>query len=563
MEHFVAEGTEHNEQPAGRWLIAGVAAGAAMALALVVLLGMIFRPNAPAEALSPPGFVDETTTSGIDHTYVGGFRFSVGGGVAVFDCDGDHKPEVYLAGGAESASLYRNESPIGGALRFTQVPSIETDLTEVTGAYPIDIDGDGVTDLVVLRVGENVVLRGLGDCRFTRANEEWGIEGGDEWTVAFSAQWEGAESLPTLVFGNYAGLNESQTMADGCEDHHLVRPRDGAYGDSIVLRPGYCTLSVLFSDWSGSGFRDLRMANDRHYYVDGQEQLWRVRPGVAPSPYTETDGWERMQIWGMGIASYDVTGDGLNEVFLTSQGDNKLQVLANGPQQPRYEDIAFSRGATAHRPYEGDTTFPSTAWHPEFRDVNNDGFVDLFISKGNVGAQEGYAAEDPNNLLMGGPDGTFTEAGAVAGVSDGSRGRGAALADFNLDGMLDLVVVNRADPVRVWRNVGWGGTSGTGRMGHWVAFDVQQPSPNRDAIGGWIEVRAGDQVQRRELTVGGGHAGGQLGWVHFGLGSEQSAEVRVIWPDGQSGPWMEVAADGFFVIDRQVGDAAPWLPAGG
>ena len=83
------------------------------------------------------------------------------------------------------------------------MPDPETDLTKVTGAYPIDIDGDGNVDLAVLRLGENVVLRGLGGCRFERANETWGIDGGDDWTTAFSAKWEGSAALPTLAFGNY------------------------------------------------------------------------------------------------------------------------------------------------------------------------------------------------------------------------------------------------------------------------------------------------------------------------------------------------------------------------
>ena len=76
----------------------------------------------------------------------------------------------------------------------------------------------------------------------------------------------------------------------------------------------------------------------------------------------------------MGIASEDVTGDGYPEVFLTSQGDNKLQTLADGPAHPAYEDIALPRGVTAHRPFAGGDVLPSTAWHAEFADVNNDWF---------------------------------------------------------------------------------------------------------------------------------------------------------------------------------------------
>ena len=108
----------------------------------------------------------------------GDFPYSVGGGVAVLDCDADGRPDLYLAGGSGPAALYRNESPVGGSLRFARIADPAADLTGVIGAYPIDMDGDGVVDLVVLRDGENVALRGLGGCRFERANEAWGLTAG-------------------------------------------------------------------------------------------------------------------------------------------------------------------------------------------------------------------------------------------------------------------------------------------------------------------------------------------------------------------------------------------------
>jgi hypothetical protein len=529
------------------WLGLGAAGGALGALAIVLAVNVSIT-RAGDTGRAPPRFVEEAAAAGIHQVYDGDFPYFVGGGVATFDCDDDRRPDLYLAGGADPAALYRNESPVGGALRFAKVSDPVTDLTSVTGAYPIDVDGDAVTDLVVLRNGENVLLRGLGDCRFERANETWGYEGGHALTAAFSATWEGSAALPTLAFGNYLDLAKDPDRRD-CADSELVRPGSGQrrYAEPIPLTPGYCTLSVLFSDW------------DRHYYLDGEEQLWRVAEGESPRLYTREDGWQRLVIWGMGIASYDVTGDGMPEVYLTSQGDNKLQTLANATGRPTYVDVAIDKGMTATRPYTGGDPLPSTAWHPEFQDVNDDGFVDLFVSKGNVEAQQDFASRDPSDLLIGQADGTFVEGGLAAGIASFVRGRGAAVVDLNLDGMLDIVQVNRRVNVSLFRNVGSGTAAEARPMGNWIAARPEQAGPNRDAIGSWIQVRFGDHTIERELTIGGGHASGELGWVHVGLGDADSAEVRIRWPDGEVGPWQEVSTNRFVTIPRG-GEPTTWSP---
>jgi hypothetical protein len=531
----------------------GAIGGGLALLAVVVVVGVgLTRSGGPSEP-AVPRFVDETAASGLVQSYGGDDTFDVGGGVAVFDCDGDNRPDIFAAGGGRPSGLYRNVSTTGGPLRFVPVPGAASDLTDVTGAYPIDIDGDGIADLVALRDGVSEVLRGLGGCRFESANAAWHLEQTPATTTAFSATWEAGATRPTLAFGTYV----ASALADGryvCPDDQLFRPSpdDATYEPPVALHPGYCTLSMLFSDWARSGHQDLRISNDRQYYDNdvGGEQLWQIEPGQPPHPYGDADGWALLRLWGMGIASYDVTGDGYPDVYLTSQGANTLQTLARGPAQPAYHDIALKLGIEATRPAAGGDPLPSTAWHPEFQDVNNDGLVDLFISKGNVDQIPDYAARDPSDLFLGKADGSFTDAAEAAGIVSFDRGRGAALADFNDDGLLDLVEVFLDAPTRLWRNVGTGTADAPQPMGSWLAVRVQQPGTNRDAIGGWLEVRVGQAITRRELTIGGGHLGGQLGWIHVGLGAAGTADVRVQWPDGEVGPWLPATADQFIEIDR-------------
>jgi hypothetical protein len=505
-----------------------------------------------------PRFADETATSGIASTYRGDWEYMVGGGAGSFDCNADGFPDLVLAGGEDKAKFYLNRSEPGGALKFEEKPS-GLELDKVIGAYPLDIDGDGKQDVVLLRSGDNVVMRGLGECRFERANEAWGFDGGDAWSTAFSATWEKGNAWPTLAVGNYIDRFEDLEPWGSCTDNWLHRPASATerrFGKPLPLTPSFCPLSILFTDWNRSGTPSLRVSNDREYYKGGQEQMWKLPAGGAPELYTQPEGWRYLRIWGMGIASHDLDFDGYPEYFLTSMADNKLQKLAeipaDGKPKPSYADVAFAKGATAHRPYVGGEIRPSTAWHTDFEDVNNDGRTDLFVAKGNVAEMPDFAEKDPNNLLVQGEDGKFTELGDKAGIASMATGRGGALADFNLDGKVDLLVVNQGSPVEIWRNT-------TEAAGRFLQIALRQDGPNREAIGAWIEVKTGDHVQRREVTIGGGHASGKTGWWHFGLGELAETEIRVLWPDGEASDWQKVSADGFYLVERGAAPRA-WKP---
>ena len=477
------------------------------------------------------------------HDYAGGWEHFVGGGLAVWDCDADGRPELLAAGGTAPAILLRNRSGPGRIV----LEDAGADLPAgVTGAYAVDLDGDAVRDVVLLRVGRDVALKGGPDCAL---GPEIALPHRDEaWSTAFSAAWMPGDDRPTLAFGAYVDRADPEGPFGTCDEGTLMRP-DGAGWTAEPIAPGFCALSMLFSDARRRGVPDLRVSNDRHYYVTGGAEQMFEMPDLRP--LGPEDGWEPISIWGMGIASRDVTGDGRADVALTSMGDQLLQLSAPGG----YALAPWETGIAATVPHTGGDGRPSTGWHAEWGDVDLDGLDDLLIAKGNVDQMPDMAMEDPTNLLMQRPDGTFVEAAGGAGIASLHRGRGAALADLDGDGRLDVALVNRRAPLEVWRNA-------TATTGGWIAVEPRQPGGNAFAVGAHLEVEAGGSGWTREVTVGGGHAGGTSGPQHFGLGDAGRASVRVIWPDGARSAPVDLPAGWRGVLRRGPGGAAVLERAG-
>jgi len=486
----------------------------------------------PLSGGAEPAFIDRSSNIPGSHEYAGGWDFFVGGGVAAFDCNGDALVDIFAAGGASPARLYMNTSEPSGEILFErQTLAINEGLSiAVTGAYPLDIDSDGLIDLMVLRNGPNLLLKGDGTCGFRDATADFNLPSDNGWSTAFAALWEPGSALPTLAVGNYVDTEHPDAPFGTCDTNWLIRPEGKSYGAPVALDPGFCPLSMLFSDWQRNGTPMLRISNDRQYYIrDGYEQMWSLEP---LREWGEADGWPRQQLWGMGIASRDLSGDGLPEVMLTSMGDQML--MANTGDS--FSVVPYTTGTFAQKPFTGDDGRPSTGWHAEFGDIDNDGRADLFIAKGNVDQMPGMAMRDPNNLLMQQPDGTFAERADVAGIATTDRSRGAGLVDFNNDGLLDIVVVNRRAPLEVWQNV-------TPDAGNWVKVRLSQAGVNKYAVGAIVELRTAEGVQTQEITIGGGHASGSLVPLHFGLGEAETAELRVIWPDGSTSGLTSVQAN--------------------
>ena len=312
---------------------------------------------------------------------------------------------------------------------------------------------------------------------------------------------------------------------------------------------------MLFSDWSRTGQRDLRMTNDRHYYRDGSDQLWRVAPGADAAAVHR----------GRRLAAAADLGDGHRQ-----PGPHRRRLARGVPDEPGRQQAADARrrarrtrrtrtspssagppptartpAATSSRPPPGTPSSPTSTTTAS---------PTCSSPRATSRRRPDYATRDPSNLLIGQADGTFVEGAEAAGIVSYERARGGALVDLNLDGLLDLVVVNRAEPVTLWRNVGAGDADAPAPMGNWVAVRLAPAGAEHRRHRRVGRGAGGRPHVDREVTVGGGHAGGQLGWMHLGLGDADEAEVRVQWPDGEVGPWMTCRPGEFAIIERGAAD---------
>ena len=420
----------------------------------------------------------------------------MGGGVAVLDCDEDGRPRPLLRGRLGASGAVREPQRRGWSAPVRALSRRGHGPDRVTGAYPLDIDSDGILDLAVLRHGEDVLLRGLGDCAFERANEAWRFDGGDDWTTAFSATWEAGQTWPTLAFGTYIDHVDDQGVT-WCGLGSLVRPRTGGrrLRATRAAGPGHCALSMLFSDWNRTGRRDLRVSNDRHYYrEDGEEQLWRLRARCSRRASTAaTRAGESVSIWGMGIASQDLTGDGLPEVYLTSIGSNR----AGDPRRRRRRADLRGRRPRPRRDRH----------HAGRREAHQP--VDVMASRVRRRQQrrphgplhlEGQRRCHPGQRQRSIPASCswadrmarFLRAAKRADIIDPARTRGAALVDLNADGLLDIVrghacrERHAAAQPRSRRRRGAPRRWATG----WPSSSTRR-APTRTRVGAWIEVEAG------------------------------------------------------------------------
>lgn len=495
-------------------------------------------------------------------------------GVALFDYDGDGLLDIYLVNGAEMPSLAKTGPKYYNRLFHNNGDGTFTDVTEragVAGAgYGMgvavgDYDNDGWPDLFLANVNGNQLFHNNGDGTFTDVTARAGLSGAlhngrKMWSI--SAGWfdYNNDGLLDLFVSNYCewdprhepacmGLNGRGYCHPGSYaplPNTLYRNNgDGTFTD-VSEQTGVAAIEgkgmgVAFADYDGDGFMDIFVANDNSpnllFRNLGGKRFEEValQAGVA---YNE-DG---VALGGMGAVFRDLNNDGLPDIWHTAIENETFPLFLNlGGGQ--FENATQTSGLAR-------ITHMMSGWSNGAADLDNDGWKDLFVARGNVmdnidQISHHFHYAESNAVFRNLGNGQFADVSATAGADflRPAPYRGLAYGDLFNDGRIDLVVTALGGPVRVFRNV-------TETHNHWILLKLVGTKSNRMGIGAQIRITTDDgRRQYNEATTSTGYAASSDPRVHFGLGTSRTVrEIEIRWPSGTRQLLHDVTGDRLVVV---------------
>jgi len=291
-------------------------------------------------------------------------------------------------------------------------------------------------------------------------------------------------------------------------------------------------MSACVGDYDNDGLPDIFVPNDKVfnflYHNKGHNRFEEVgfEMGVALPENGNL-------ISGMGCDFRDLNNDGYPDIVLTALRNETFPIYQDA-SGASFEEITASSGMTL-------LSNPMSGYSVNIADFDNDGWKDIFVGRGDV-ASPNMASQTPvdqPNTVFRNLQGKWAALTEEAGfdAQPPRRHRGAAVADFNGDGKLDLVVTAISAPAEIWINDSPG-------VHHWLEFALEGTKSNRDGIGARIKLTAGGKAQYNHMTTASGYASSSAGPVHFGLGDARVAEeIEIRWPSGTVQTLKNVAGD--------------------
>lgn len=528
-----------------------------------VCVALTFIPLAagPLLAADPvlPTFADVTEQAGLHFKHSYGDRNlsniveGTGPGCAFFDYDADGYLDIYLLNGCWLREVNDNlgrdlRGKLANALYRNNGDGTFTDVTGKAGvgdqgygmgASAADFDNDGDLDLYVLNYGTNVFYRNNGDGTFVDISVRSGL---DDSSWGLSAPWLDYDNDGDLdvYVANYleydAGKFRDYYAAAGypgplsyrAQPDRLYRNNgDGTFTDVTeeagLFFPDGRAMSAVATDLNGDGKLDLYVTNDatpNSYFVNTGKGTFKnetLEWGLAFG-----EGGQGAS--SMGPVVGDVDRDGLLDVYIPDMGYGCL--LMNRAQG--FVDVtAPSRLAVICGQYTG--------WGGALFDYDNDGYLDVFVANGN--AHHEYTEEDV--LARNDGKGKFADVARQSGSYFGEKhvGRGAAVADYDNDGDMDLLVMNLNGPAKLLRNDG-------GNKRHWLTVAPKLGRTKVDAIGARVTFTVGGMRMVQEVIAVTGYLSQSDPRAHVGLGKATKVDrIDIRWPNGSVTNLTDVKAD--------------------
>ena len=578
--------TMHNKRTVAAVAFVGLLIGPAIYLRLASpehALSESIAPAQRADLLQRYGFVlrESANEAGVDFTHqpphidhrldhIGPQVAAMGAAVSVVDFDRDGWLDFYVANSAPGSKnkLYRN----GQDGSFVDVAE-QVGLADVNkpgtgasmGSVWADIDNDGYEDVLVYKWGATDLFRNDQGKAFVRVTESAGLP---EWAnigcatfldydrdgqvdLFLAGYWPDDVRLEKLAHTRI--MPESFEYADNGGRKWLFRNLgDGRFEDvtqQVGIQSTRWTLAVVAADFNDDLYPDLFLANDY-----GVSELFVNESGNGFREIGKESGVGYAPKSGMNAAIGDVLNQGRLAIYETNISEEGVLIQGNNLWIPAGDgSLKFDNLASVMGVELGGWSFGA-----QFGDLNNDGYVDLYLTNGYVSGDPGTSYWYDFSQITGGhsriiseaanwPDmkgrslsgfqrkrvwlndgtGQFQEVAQMVGVDDRYDGRAVALADFGNRGALDVLVANQRGPLLLYRNE-------VDQERRWIAFELEGTKSNRSAIGAQVRVQWRGQIQLQEVVAASGYAAQNQRRLHFGLGDSDRVErVTIRWPSGQ------------------------------
>ncbi|MGD0568252.1 MAG: CRTAC1 family protein [Candidatus Sulfotelmatobacter sp.] len=491
------------------------------------------------------------------------------GGVAIFDYNGDGRPDIFFTNGADIATLKKDSPKYSDRLFRNDGNGVFTDVTAAAGlagtGYDMgvavaDYDNDGFPDIFVAGLHHSTLYHNSGDGTFTDVTVKAGLDAalnhpdpefGPRWAI--TAAWVDVnnDGLLDLFVVNYMQWDFNtepycgfQGVADYCSPKFYK-----GQPNQLFLNKGDGTFQDVSKEW---GIRDhvgkgmgVGMAD---YDLDSRPDLFVTNDASYNSLFhNKGDKFEEVAfeagvalaedgsfISGMGLDFRDFNNDGYPDIVFVALNNQTFPLFQNTGKGDFREVTTPSGMREQSRQMSG--------FGAGFYDFDNDGWKDLFVSRGHVESisMPGQPVDQPNTVFRNlGPSGKWEALTQEAGfdAAPAARHRGCAFGDLDGDGRVDVVATALGRDAEIWMNR-------SPNSNHWLDIALRGTKSNRDGIGARIKLVTKSGTQYNHMTTSVGYASSSDGPVHFGLGPDARAEtIEIHWPSGIVQTLQDVTAD--------------------